>query len=258
MAARSRCGEVAMMATPGPLGLLLAAHGERRFGADNDGVIRLARELAMAGVAAEVGIGFIKGEPAIDAALAALTSPSVLVYPLFLADGYFSRVRMRELVGAAAPGRVRILPPLGLDPALAALVVDKALVAVAGAGRSAADTTLVLLAHGSPRYPASRRATELMESRIDQRRIFAAVRPAFLEEPPSLAEAVAAIAGPAVVVGLFVGEGLHGGADVPQLMSEIARPHVAFAGNLGGFADLAALVADAVRVASTGGDERVD
>src|ERR1700704_3098991 len=75
-----------------PFALLLAAHGERRANADNAGVARLAGNLAAAGVAKEVGFGFIKGSPSVDEAIRALSSRHVVVYPLFLADGYFTRV----------------------------------------------------------------------------------------------------------------------------------------------------------------------
>lgn len=239
--------------------LLLAAHGERRAGADNDGVVRLAAELARRRVAGEIGVGFIKGVPTIAEALAGFAAPRVLVYPLFLADGYFSRVRLPDLLLAAAGSRpVRVLAPLGLDPALVGIVAGKAQAAIAQAGFAVERTTVVLLAHGSPSDPASRAATDLMAARLAEQGVFRAVRTAFLEEPPSLAQAVAEISGPVAVVGLFVGEGLHGGADVPQLLDEIGRDALVFAGNIGRFTDLADIVAAAVRAASTGAAERVD
>lgn len=84
---------------------------------------------------------------------------------------------------------------------------------------------------------------------------FGAVRAAFLEEPPALETALAAVPGPVVVVGLFAGEGLHGGADVPQLLGEIDRADVLFAGNVGTFTEIVDIVAATVSHASTGGGE---
>src|SRR6267154_2459087 len=81
-----------LMAGRRRFGLLLAAHGERRMDADNAGVARLARSLADKGVAVEIGFGFIKGSPPVDEAIGALSSRDVVVYPLFLSDGYFTRV----------------------------------------------------------------------------------------------------------------------------------------------------------------------
>ena len=174
--------------------LLLAAHGERRDGAGNDGVAQLAADLARRNIAGEIGIGFIKGIPAIDEMLRALASPTVLVYPLFLSDGYFNRVRLPQLVAKAGVSRtVRVLDPLGLDPAFADLVAQKAGAAAQAAAFATARTTVVLLAHGSASDPGSRQATEQLARRLDERGEFLAVRAAFLEEPPSLADAVAVL-----------------------------------------------------------------
>lgn len=242
--------------------VLIAAHGERRDGAGNEGVARLAAALAERGLAAEIGVGFIKGDPGIAAALNGFSVPDVLVYPLFLADGYFFRTRLPRIIAAAGEGaavryRVRMLPPLGVDPLLVDVVADEARRTAAAAGMDDA-AAVVLLAHGTPRDPASRQAADTMACRLRDGGLFHSVRSAFLEEPPSLAEALAGIAGPAVVVGLFAGEGLHGAADVPRLITEIARPDVVFAGNVGGFAGLADVVAAAVRRASTDGGDGVD
>lgn len=238
--------------------LLLAAHGERRDGAGNDGVAELAAELARRNIASEIGIGFIKGVPTIDETLRALASRTVLVYPLFLSDGYFNRVRLPQLLATAGlPRTVRVLDPLGLDPALADLVARKARVVAQDAGFAVARTTVVLLAHGSASDPASRQATEQLARRIDAQADVLGVRAAFLEERPSLAEVIAACDGPAVVVGLFAGDGVHGGVDVPQLLSELNRDRLAFAGNIGAFDGIADLVAAAVMRASTEGADRV-
>jgi sirohydrochlorin ferrochelatase len=247
-------------ASPAPFAVLLAAHGERRDGAGNEGVARLAGDLAARDLAAEIGVGFIKGVPGIAETLRAFASRDVLVYPLFLADGYFNRVRLPQLIAAAqtppaTPRRIRVLPPLGLDPVLVDIIAARAEAAAVGAGSAAGPVTLVLLAHGTPRDPASRQATQAMAGQLAGTGRFAAIRSAFLEEPPSLADVLADIAGPAMVVGLFAGEGLHGGGDVPQLLGEIARADVVFAGNVGTFTEIVDVVAAAIRHASTRGGE---
>jgi sirohydrochlorin cobaltochelatase len=152
---------------------------------------------------------------------------------------------------------VRVLDPLGLDPALAGLVAQKAQGAAHEAAFAATRTAVVLLAHGSASDPASRQATEHLAREVGEQAAFLAVRAAFLEEPPSLAKAIASLDGPVVVVGLFAGEGVHGSVDVPQLLSELKRDNIAFAGNIGSFEGVADLVAAAVMRASTGGAEQV-
>lgn len=231
--------------------MLLAAHGERREGADNQSVAQLAQRLSERLKVAAVEFGFLKGSPSIAEAVQRLASYDMLVYPLFLSDGYFTRTLLpRQLEEAGAFGRGRatcVLAPLGLDPALAGLILDRAGTVARAQGWPAARTDLVLLAHGSSNNPASRAATERIAAGLASRRVFAHVRPAFLEEAPRLENAVATSRMHAVVVGLFAGEGLHGGKDVPQLIAELTRPDVAFAGNVGGFDALPDMIAAAIR-----------
>ena len=233
-----------------PFGLLLAAHGERRTDADNAGMARLARSLADKGVAAEIGFGFIKGSPTVDDAIAALLSQDVIVYPLFLSDGYFTRVALPRLVEQAkrrdARRAIRILPPLGLEPALADVIADEVAAAAHSRANLPAETSIVLLAHGSKKDQASRMATERLADRLRQRQCFCDTRTALLEEAPSLADAIEGMRGPTIVVGLFAGEGMHGADDAKRLVAELKRDDVRLIGPLGTFAGIETLIVSAV------------
>jgi sirohydrochlorin ferrochelatase len=211
-------------------------------------VAALADAVARSAVAAETRCGFISGTPAIAAALAGFAARDVLVYPLFMSEGYFTRVRLPQLLAAAAPvsgRRVTLLPALGCDPRLAALIADKAGVAVRARGFAERDVAVVLLAHGSRSDAASRHAAQHAARRIDALRRFAGVACAFLEEPPALADCIAALSGPAVVIGLFVGDGLHGGQDVPALIGALGS-RAMFGGNVGSWPEIAGIVTAAV------------
>lgn len=233
-----------------PFGLLLAAHGERRADADNAGVARLARSLAHKGVASEIGFGFIKGSPTVDDAIASLLPRDVVVYPLFLSDGYFMRVVLPRLVEEAKrrdEGRaIRILPPLGLELALADVIADEAVTAAHSRANLPAETSIILLAHGSEKDQASRVATERLAVRARQRQCFYDTRIAFLEETPSLAHAIDGLSGPIIVVGLFAGEGMHGVDDARRLVIELKRDDVMLIGPVGTFAGIEAVIASAV------------
>lgn len=52
--------------------------------------------------------------------------------------------------------------------------------------------------------------------------------------------------GPAVVVGMFLGEGMHGASDAPGLIAELNRNDVVYAGVIGNVAGIEDLVAGAV------------
>jgi sirohydrochlorin ferrochelatase len=228
--------------------LLLAAHGERRPGAGNDGVFRIAGALAERGLVSEVAVGFINGVPSIGDALEALKASRIIVYPLFASSGYFTRDRLVQLIDEAdREGRdVRILPPLGLDPGLPHLVTALVKRTARERGVAAHRCTVIFLAHGSRRNSASREATEQIAREVEASAVFRKVRIAFLEERPFLGEAAADAPGPAVVVGLFSGEGMHGASDAPRLIAELGRDNVVFAGVVGSMSGIEDLVARTV------------
>jgi sirohydrochlorin cobaltochelatase len=228
-------------------GLLLAAHGERNDGAVNAGMVRLAATLRSRGVAAEVAIGFIKGQPSVDAAMRALRCKHVLVYPLFLSAGYFTRVRLPQLLecslGREHQRNVHILPPLGLAPALAGVIARRLLAAAWRSAIAPKEACVVLLAHGSTTDPASRIAAEKVAAKVQRPGLFRNVRAALLEESPTLTEVVSHLSPPILVFGLFAGDGLHGGGDAPRLVEELGRTGVVFAGTLADLDGVADVVA---------------
>lgn len=228
--------------------LLIAAHGERGEGATNDGVKAIAQSVSAHRLVAEVGVGFINGTPDIGEAFAGLTAPRIIVYPLFASSGYFTRDRLVQLLDEAnsESRNVEVLPPLGLDPGLPDLVLDRASQVARENGFAPEATSVILLAHGSRRNSASREATEQVARAIEGRAAFRSVGIALLEERPFLAEAMAPVLGPAVVVGMFSGEGMHGASDAPRLIAELNRKDVVYAGVIGNVSGIENLIARAV------------
>ena len=234
--------------------LLLAAHGERRPGADNEGVFRLARALAERGLVSEIAVGFVNGAPSINDAIESLTARRIIVYPLFASSGYFTRDRLVQVLDQVdrQDCTIQILPPLGLDPGLPDLAVAFARKAAAAHGFAPHSCTLIFLAHGSRRNPASRQATEQVAREVERRAAFREVQFALLEERPFLDETAACVDGPAVVVGLFSGEGMHGAKDAPKLTADLGRDDFVFAGVIGSASGLEDLVARSVGEALLG------
>jgi sirohydrochlorin cobaltochelatase len=230
-------------------GVLLAAHGERGGGADNGGVMALADELRRRDISAEIGCGFIKGSPTISEAVFAFTTPQIVVYPLFLSDGYFTRIRLPQLLAeAASHGRdITMLPPLGLDSSLPKLIGARASAAVRASGYQDRHVSVICLAHGSSKDTASHDAAERLAQALRASKRFAAVYCAFLEEPPGFEDVIAGLPGPVVVVGLFAGEGMHGAEDLPRLMAAVPDRACVFAGNVGTWPEIADVIAAAVR-----------
>lgn len=237
-------------------GVLIAAHGSRGTYADNGPVMRLAERVAARIAKAPVRVGLIKGAPTINAAIKDLDAQNIVVYPLFLSGGFFGRTVISRLVQEAIEERpncvVTALPPLGLDPAFADLLVSKAACAAETHSFPVQEVALVLLAHGSRLDQASADAAEVIAARARASRRFQDVRVAFLEQPPTFQDTLSKVPGPVIVAGLFTGGGLHGADDVKRLMAGLNRQDAILLQNAGEFANLDELVAAKVGSALAG------
>src|SRR5262245_2383073 len=171
---------------PDRTGVILVAHGSARSGESAEPALELARALRDRGFP-EVRTAFWKEESFLHQALDTVAAPVVLVLPVFLAQGYFSRkVVPRELgreygwnqVGGRAVG---LLPPIGTLPVLDDLVVARAREA-APAGARVRDALLVLMGHGTERDPESAGTVLEAQARIAARGEVARGVPAFIEQ----------------------------------------------------------------------------
>jgi sirohydrochlorin ferrochelatase len=220
-------------------------------GATDEGVMRIARAIRARKIVSEVAVGLVRGSPTIEDALCRLAAHRVIVYPLFASNGYFTRDRLVKLIDEANAQKraVEILAPLGLDPGLSDLVLGRVSQVAHESGFADEVCTVVLLAHGSRRNPASRTATEQVAREIIRRRIVREVRTAFLEEAPSLEDTVSAVDGPVIVMGMFSGEGLHGARDAPRLIAQVGRVDIVYAGVIGNAPGIAHLISCALQAA---------
>jgi sirohydrochlorin ferrochelatase len=214
----------------GPHGsLLLVAHGERGGAGTDRQVHDLVRQLQDRGRFGHVAAGFIRSQPSVAEACRDLPPGPVAVYPLFMSAGYYVATAIPREIGLGADGRdrhgrpVTVMDPVGLNPRLPALVCDLAATTAAAGEVERCAAHLLLVAHGSSKDTASREAALSNARDIADTRAFGGIETAFLDEPPFLAEALETVPGPAVVVGLFVGEGMHGGEDLPGAIAASGR-----------------------------------
>lgn len=202
--------------------VLLVGHGSALSGASAEPILALADALEERGFA-EVRTAFWKEEPFLHQAPDILRSATVVVLPVFLAEGYFSRtVVPRELGLAYGANRmggrtIHLLPPLGVAPGLPDLVVDRA--AEAAGGVDLSDAVLVVLGHGTPRDPGSAGAVldvcAHLSARGDLR--IGRVAPAFIDQAPRVDDVVReARERRVVIVPFLVAAGWHGGTTVPR------------------------------------------
>lgn len=225
--------------------VVLAAHGDRGGSFSNAALLAHRDALRSGGDFACVSAGVLKGEPSLEDALAAAIASRparIVVYPVFMADGFFVRTRLADRVAAAALSVPwEIFPPLGTDADLPELVLRHAERAAGKMGFAPAATTLLLVGHGSKFGPASADATRVVAKAVKDLKVFADTATAFLEEPPLVEEALAAAKGPVVVSGFFAGDGMHAGDDVPNAIARCAATAI-YAGSVGNDSAISELI----------------
>ncbi|MBI2767441.1 MAG: hypothetical protein HYX53_16220 [Chloroflexi bacterium] len=197
--------------------LLLAGHGSH-FSPDSSTPIRdHARRIRELRAFDEVRVGFWKEEPSLARALDGCTASEVVVVPVFISDGFFTQqVLPRELRLDGPDGwvdgrHIRITPAIGSHPALAGVIVQRALEAGAQPGDAVA-----VLGHGTPGNPNSERNIYKQAGRVRAMGKFAEVVTLFLDQEPNLASVFDATNARTVVAApLFVADGWHVGETIP-------------------------------------------
>ena len=193
--------------------LVLAGHGSHLNARSSEAVRAHARALTRDSSWDEVLVAFWKEEPSLSRALDGCTAAEVTVVPVFMSEGYFTSEVIPAEMGLDGPvtrreGRtIRCTRPVGAHPALAGIVVERALEAGA-----TADDALFLLGHGTPRNAGSASAVQKQVERVRAGGRFAQVAAVFTDQDPNVA-AVPDLAGErnAVVVPYFASEGWHVG-----------------------------------------------
>lgn len=230
-------------------------------------------ETALASLAAAVAVHLpgwrvqaatLAAEGALAAAAEQAGRAGGLVYPMFMADGWFTRQHLPERLvkacrdalfaggpcdhvgcgGAAGCARWHILPPFGLDNA----VQDLALTVLHQAGVPPGGEVL-LAAHGSSRSPAPSAVANAVAARLRHGLLLARCEAAFIDQTPRLAE-VSGFGPEAVCLPFFAAEGEHVTDDLPEALAEAG-----FAGRvlppLGRDARVPGLIAAALRGAAS-------
>lgn len=216
--------------------LLLVGHGSQRLA--DAGAVLLAHADALRDHFDQVAVGLLNGRPSLDDARAAMRPDRVQVVPFFMEDGYFTGVAVPRALQQAFPPDFDLLvhPPLGVHAGFPAVL----------ASRAPAGTALVLVGHGSARTPGRRMAAHGHADALRATGRFPIVATAFLEEPPFVADTLAAIGDqPVAILGLFAQHGTHARDDLPALIDIPARRHRPIAlGIVGDDPALRALILD--------------
>ena len=226
-------------------GLLICCHGVHG-GAGS--AAQHAAAIQRRGIFAETRVCCLKGQPALAGVVDHMESPEIYLVPLLMAEGYTAgRIMSRALRDVAkAARRIVVCRPVGANPRMVEVLSASARQCCHAKGWAREKATVIVMGHGTTRC-ASSGGTLLAHVRaLAHQGDFAAAVPAFLDQTPSLEQALEGSTTPhTVVVGLFADRGSHGENDVPRLLAMSGHP-AAYAGPVGTAPELSDLILDQV------------
>ncbi|MDX2485808.1 MAG: CbiX/SirB N-terminal domain-containing protein [Pseudodonghicola sp.] len=229
------------MADDTPLNAVLVAHGQPSAPAPAEAA--LAALAAKVQVLAQVPVGAatLAAPGALEAALQRL-APEGVIYPVFMADGFFVRKTLLARLGGHP---ARVLPPMGRDPGLPALAAAHLGAECAARGWDAAQVSVLIAAHGSARGPRAAAAAHDFGAALAALWPGAAPGFGFVEEAPFLADAAQGLPERTLCLPFFAAAGGHYREDVPQALACAAFPGVLLP-PMGLHRDVPALIARAL------------
>ncbi|MDF3606894.1 CbiX/SirB N-terminal domain-containing protein [Paracoccus sp. DMF-8] len=208
--------------------ILIVAHGQP---GDPEGQQQAVEGLA-AKVSAMLGARDVRGATlampgALERAVAASVGKAgagrgLLVYPMFMAGGWFTRVelprRLAEVGAGIEAGAPRILPPFGADPGLAQLALALLTEAAAAQGWRLAETGVMIAGHGSGRSRAPAEAVYALAEKLIPH--VARTACGFVEEAPHIFESARGFGQRAICLPFFATRADHVTQDLPRALAE--------------------------------------
>tara|TARA_R110002110_G_scaffold293407_21_gene507431 strand:+ start:6739 stop:7476 length:738 start_codon:yes stop_codon:yes gene_type:complete len=204
---------------------ILVAHGSPADPEPQEAVMKaLALRVAMSCPGWRILGATLAAPGALEAAVAAGVVEGIadgsgpLIYPFFMAEGWFTRTNLPRRLRACGGGALRRLAPFGTDPALPALMARAARDGAAAAGLTPGQTTLLIAAHGGKASNAPADSARAMVAKMEVLAGFGRVTAGFVEQTPFLRDAATGI-GPAVCLPFFALTAGHVAQDVPDALN---------------------------------------
>jgi sirohydrochlorin cobaltochelatase len=194
--------------------LLLVGHGSS-FNRDSSApVYEHAARIRDQRLFDEVHVAFWKESPWICNALSRIDSDDVHVVPMFMAEGYFTRIVVPRELGTSS--FMHLCRPVGTHSCMADLVLKRA----ASVGAEQHETVLVVIGHGTDRSTTSSDTVCRVTGELRERCEFQSVECGFLDQEPRIESVVSAIdARNVVLVPFLMAEGYHTRETIPKALS---------------------------------------
>lgn len=223
------------MTSSGHSALLIVAHGSTVNPDSSAPTLAHTAEIRRRKIFADVECAFWKEEPSLRDALFVFDPESirdVCVVPNFISEGYFTQTvipRELDLNGTTtkrASGQTwKYCEPVGNHPAMTELLLKRAFEIAPGV--DPAETTLLIVAHGTDLNENSAIAAKREAERIRALGKFAEVLNVYMEEPPLVSDwRKLTKTRNVVVVPFFISDGLHSYEDIPRLIGIVVAAGV--------------------------------
>ncbi len=201
-----------------PPSALIVAHGQPSdpLPAEAD-LARLGQAVQALLPGWQVATATLAAPGALQRALAEAGAP--LVFPFFMAEGWFTRTELPRRLAAAGHGGLSLLPAFGTLAAVSDLAATAARIATLGRGWRIEETVLILAAHGSGQSRAPAKTAGAIQTALATALPFRAVRLGFIEEEPALQVAATGAGPKALCLPLFVARWGHVIADIPAALA---------------------------------------
>ncbi|WP_324752307.1 CbiX/SirB N-terminal domain-containing protein [Roseovarius sp. Pro17] len=163
-----------------------------------------------------------------------------VIYPMFMTDGWFVQSALRKRLQQVP--HATILPPLGVDPDLPEVVALALEAELDRQGWHAAETTLLVAAHGSGRSANSARDTVQFVKRLTEVIRFETIHIGYVEQPPHLDDVTILCPPKSICLPFFAADGGHVQEDIRDALqtSGFSGPRMDPVGLLPGIKELIA------------------
>src|SRR5216110_1144681 len=211
--------------------LLIVAHGSTVNPDSSAPTLAHAMEIRRRKIFAGVECAFWKEEPSLRDAIFLFDPESlreVYVVPNFISEGYFTQAvvpRELELNGRITKrtnGQIwKYCEPVGNHPMMTELLLKRA--GAVAPGAVPAETSLLIVAHGTDLNENSAVAAKREAERIRALSKYATVLNVYMEEPPLVSDwQKSTKTENVIVVPFFISDGLHSYEDIPVLLGIVA------------------------------------
>jgi sirohydrochlorin ferrochelatase len=137
---------------------------------------------------------------------------TILILPVFMCEGFVMNKTIAEIRNAIPPHKqeaINYLAPIGTTIAFSEFILGRSVALSKKNDLDFGQTQLVVMAHGSRKFPQSAKATNHLVDLLTSKNVYAGIQGCYLEQSPQLSDVMETLNGPIIIEGLFLSDGNH-------------------------------------------------